>query len=337
LLAEATGDDRVKWYPWLTAPYRDLVAQYSSERGHHAILLQVPEFFGEELLANAVGRWLMCLNPTGEKTCGHCRGCQLMDAGTHPDWHIMMPEANKSTLGIEQIRQLTEKLYQHAQQDGVKAVWLPNCELLTDAAANALLKTLEEPPEKTYFLLSCHNAAKLLATIRSRCLQWPLTHPDENYSRQWLAKQHPEMLPEQYITALRVSGGAPLKALHLLEPTQWQSRSDLLQALVAAVNSGDLLSLLPQINLDDASERLSGCILFFMDTLKWQQNAAQYIANQDFLPALRALTQRLSPLALQQICRDWNACRHQLSAIVGVNKELLLTDLLIKTEQRYFI
>ena len=87
---------------------------------------------------------------------------------------MLAPEKGKSSLGIEPIRQVIETLYAHAQQGGAKVIWLPQAEQLTEAAANALLKTLEEPPEKTYFLLGCREPSRLMATLRSRCLYWHL-------------------------------------------------------------------------------------------------------------------------------------------------------------------
>ncbi len=68
-----------------------------------------------------------------------------MQAGTHPDYYALSPEKGKSALGIDAVRDVNEKLYEHARLGGAKVVWISDAALLTDAAANALLKTLEEP------------------------------------------------------------------------------------------------------------------------------------------------------------------------------------------------
>jgi len=322
------------WYPWLTQPYKQLIKQYRSERPHHALLLYMPEHYGESLLVNAVGRWLMCLHPDGEKTCGQCKGCQLMNAGNHPDWHEVVPEANKSTLGIERIRQLTNVLYEHAQQGGNKVVWLPNVASLTDAAANALLKTLEEPPEKTYFLLGTHEPNKLLATIRSRCLFWPLSEPTEEYSYQWLQRHHSEQDYSTIITAVRLSRGSPLKAAELLAEL-WQQRQQVMDACATALNTRNLLALLPALNQDNVVERLDWLLVCFIDSMKYQFSMSDYLTNQDQLPLIAQLSSVLNPLALQTICQRWLDCRQQLLVITGVNKELLLTNLLIQIESDF--
>lgn len=130
-----------------------------------------------------------------------------MLAGNHPDYHVLAPEKGKSSLGIEPIRQVIETLYAHAQQGGAKVIWLPQAEQLTEAAANALLKTLEEPPEKTYFLLGCREPSRLMATLRSRCLYWHLASPDEQLSLQWLGRQAAGSQTDR-LTALRLHDGA---------------------------------------------------------------------------------------------------------------------------------
>ncbi|WP_312761914.1 DNA polymerase III subunit delta', partial [Serratia sp. (in: enterobacteria)] len=199
----------MNWYPWLNGPYRQLIGQYAEGRGHHALLLHAAAGNGDDALAYGLSRWLICQQRNGEKSCGECHSCRLMLAGNHPDYHVLAPEKGKSSLGIEPIRQVIETLYAHAQQGGAKVIWLPQAEQLTEAAANALLKTLEEPPEKTYFLLGCREPSRLMATLRSRCLYWHLASPEEQLSLQWLSRQAAGSQTDR-LTALRLHDGAPL-------------------------------------------------------------------------------------------------------------------------------
>jgi DNA polymerase-3 subunit delta' len=79
---------------------------------------------GDDALIYAITRFLMCQQPEGHKSCGKCRGCQLMQAGTHPDYYTLEPEKGKSALGIDAVREVSEKLYEHARLGGAKVVWL---------------------------------------------------------------------------------------------------------------------------------------------------------------------------------------------------------------------
>ena len=160
----------MKWYPWLRPPFEQLVASYQAGRGHHALMVQALPGMGSDVLIYALCRFLMCRQPEGHKSCGHCHSCQLMQAGTHPDYYALTPEKGKSSLGIDAVREVSEKLYEHARLGGAKVVWIGDAAMLTDAAANALLKTLEEPPAHVKFLLATTDPQKLPVTILSRCL-----------------------------------------------------------------------------------------------------------------------------------------------------------------------
>jgi len=319
------------WYPWLNQPYRQLVSQHQAGRGHHALLLQSLPGMGDASLVWGLSRWLMCQRRDGFKSCGACHACQLMLAHTHPDWYQLTPEKGKQSLGIDAIRSVTEKLYHHAQQGGAKVVWLPDASQLTEAAANALLKTLEEPPKNTWFLLSSHQPADLLATLRSRCQNFHLAPPPEEPSLSWLQKQvaAPQ---EACITALRLSGGAPGAALALLEEKCWTAREALCHALPEALQS-DVLRLLPVLNHDDAARRIGWLCALLLDALKWQQGGGAFITNADRQPLVAGMASQLPGSALDLSLREWIICRDRLLHVSAVNRELLLTDRLLGWEQ----
>lgn len=323
----------MSWYPWLNQPYRQLISQHQSGRGHHALLIQAIEGMGDAELVWGLSRWLMCQQPDDMKSCGQCHSCQLMQAGTHPDWYRLEPEKGKSTLGIDAIRIVTENLYHFAQQGGAKVVWLPDAGTLTEAAANALLKTLEEPPGNCWFFLSSRDSARLLPTLRSRCMTLQLAPPDEALSVQWLARQTSQ--PQTALqTALRLSGGAPAAAAQLLQPEAWQRRQQLCDSLNQHAGQ-QLLDLLPVLNSDDAPQRIGWLLSLLVDALKWRQNAVQWLSNCDQQPLVQKLAQLFTPLALDQGIRDWLQCREQLLHVAAVNRELLLTDQLLRWQMQH--
>jgi DNA polymerase-3 subunit delta' len=317
------------WYPWLSAPYRQLVGQYQSGRGHHAMLMHAANGMGDAALVYGLSRWLLCQHQDGEKSCGKCHSCQLMIAGNHPDWHVLMPEKGKNSLGVDPVRQLIETLYNYSQQGGAKVVWVPEAELLTEAAANALLKTLEEPPAKTYFLIGCRETSGLLATLRSRCFYWHLPTPDEVPTTQWIGRQL-NADPVAIKTALRLSNGTPLAALALLQPERWKQRMALCQQLATSCQQRDMLSLMIQLNHDDVADRLQWLCSLLLDAIKWQQNAGQFIINHDQQPLIAQIAGLQANDALQKSVQAWMHCRQQLLTIIGVNRELILTEQLLE-------
>lgn len=320
----------MNWYPWLNQPYRQIISQHQAGRGHHALLLHALSGMGQASLVWGISRWLMCQRRDGLKSCGECHACQLMQANTHPDWYRLEAEKGKSALGIDAVRSVTEKLYHHAQQGGAKVVWIPDAAQLTEAAANALLKTLEEPPKNTWFLLN-GQPAQLLATLRSRCFTFHLAPPDEAPGLQWLMKQRP-VAEQDALTALRLSGGAPAAALELTSEKSWAARKALCQALPEALR-GDMLSLLPVLNHDDAVQRTGWLCSLLVDALKWQQGGGQFIANVDRQALIADLAMQLPASALDESVRQWMIVRDRLLNVVAVNRELLLTDQLLGWEQ----
>jgi DNA polymerase-3 subunit delta' len=322
----------MNWYPWLNAPYRQIIARYQDGRGHHALLIHALKGSGVDSLCYAISRWLMCRQPEGMKSCGHCHSCQLMMAGNHPDFYRPEPEKGRSSLGVDSIRQVIDPLYNHAQQGGAKVVWLSDAEALTEQAANALLKTLEEPPDRTYFLLACREPSHLLPTLRSRCLYRHLPAPDEPTGSGWLLQQGIRDA-EQARTALRLYNGAPLAALDILQPARWAERQGLCDGIRQALARRDLLSLLPFLNKDKDDEPLYWLLTLLTDALKWQAGAVAFAVNQDQRLLVEQLGARFPSGILHHQLHQWLECRRQWQTISGINRELLLTNQLLNWDE----
>lgn len=320
---------QVKWYPWLRRDFARLVAGWQAGRGHHALLIQALPGMGEDALAYALGRYLLCQHPGVDKSCGQCRGCQLMQAGAHPDYYPLAPEKGKSVLGIDAIREVSEKLWQRARSGGAKVVWLADASLLTDAAVNALLKTLEEPPDNTWFFLACRDPARLPATLRSRCRIYHLAPPSESHALAWILG-NVTVSRDQALSALRLSVGAPGTALSLLRGEGWGHRQQLSEAVATAARSSDWLSLLAALNHEQVAEHLYWLATLIMDALKTRHGAA--LTNLDALPLVNFLAGQFSEAVLRAIVHDLCQCREQLLNVTAASRELILADHLLRIE-----
>ena len=174
-----------------------------------------------------------------------------------------------------------------------------------------MLKTLEEPPAETWFFLATREPERLLATLRSRCRLHYLAPPPEQYAVTWLSREV-TMSQDALLAALRLSAGSPGAALALFQGDNWQARETLCQALAYSVQSGDWYSLL-------------------MDALKRHYGAAQ-VTNVDVPGLVVELANHLSPSRLQAILGDVCHIREQLMSVTSINRELLITDLLLRIE-----
>jgi len=144
----------------------------ANDRLGHAYLITGPDQVGKTTLARTFAQALNCAAPEAERPCGHCRPCKLIAADRHPDVKVVLPETSgrgKLTLKIEAIRQLQQDLNLSAYEARYKVAILKRFDAATIGAANAFLKTLEEPPGKVVLLLTATDADMLLPTIASRC------------------------------------------------------------------------------------------------------------------------------------------------------------------------
>lgn len=199
-------------YPW----QQGLWQQLSSRPRHaHAYLLHGPAGIGKRALADNLVYFLLCQRPAGNNACGQCKACQLLAAGTHPDFFLLEPEEPEKPIRVDQVRELVGFVVQTAQLGGRKVVLLEPAEAMNLNAANALLKSLEEPSGDTVLLLISHQPSRLLPTIKSRCVQQACPQPSAEQARAWLAGALPAEPMETLDELLVLAGGSPLTALRL--------------------------------------------------------------------------------------------------------------------------
>ncbi|MBO3277100.1 DNA polymerase III subunit delta' [Pseudomonas schmalbachii] len=199
-------------YPWQTALWQQLTGR---QRHAHAYLLHGPAGIGKRVLADNLVAYLLCQRPQGASACGQCKACQLLAASTHPDYFLLEPEEPEKPIKIDQVRELVEFVVQTAQLGGRKVVLVEPAEAMNINAANALLKSLEEPSGDTVLLLISHQPSRLLPTIKSRCQQQACPVPSTAQSQVWLAGALPEESAESLEELLVLAGGSPLTAQRL--------------------------------------------------------------------------------------------------------------------------
>ncbi|MGK2856722.1 MAG: hypothetical protein ACSLFQ_05890 [Thermoanaerobaculia bacterium] len=150
----------------MTGPSHRLVESARHRTLHHAVILQGPSPKTLATTAIAIAKALNCRNGSGGDSCA---SCQKIDRQTHPDVHMLAPAKERKAISIEQVRELVGEAGMRPYEGGTKVFILDPADSLSGAAANSLLKTLEEPAADTVFLLLTRSADLLIPTIRSRC------------------------------------------------------------------------------------------------------------------------------------------------------------------------
>lgn len=264
MTGEATLDATVA--PWVQRQLEALLAQ----RGH-AWLLQGPSGLGQYGLALQLASAWLCERPTGQGACGECASCHAIQVRTHADLCVLMPETAMQALGwplsekaqdeIDQKkRKPSREIRVDAMRDAVefaqrtsargrgKAVLVYPAERMNHVTANALLKTLEEPPGDVKFVLASEAAHQLLPTIRSRCLGHTMAWPQDGEAQQWLQSQGIKAADTEAL--LRAAGGRPDDALAFVQSGRDPKSWALLPRAMARGDAGALAGLTPAQAVD---------------------------------------------------------------------------------------
>ena len=200
-------------YPWQQEAWQRVQQQIAQNKIPHALLLSGQQGIGKWRFAQSLADYLLCLSPKAELACGKCRSCQLLAAHSHPDKKVVVPEEEGKAIKIEQIRELSQMVAKTAQQGGRKVIILGPAEQLNINAANALLKSLEEPAGDTVLILFTHVQSAVMATIRSRCQLVFMMAPSTELAVEWLDN----LQIDDSRALLNLAGGAPLIARDMVE------------------------------------------------------------------------------------------------------------------------
>ena len=332
-------------YPWQQHDWEQL--QQLRERLPHAILFHGVEGIGKIAFAEQFAASLLCEAPGIDgHACGRCASCGWFEQYSHPDFRRLRPEvleleegedtaeaeessAKKSAsskapskdIRIDQIRSLASFMNVSTHRSGKRVVMLYPAEALNAASANALLKTLEEPPPDTVFLLITHRIDRLLPTILSRCRQFAMAMPTQEAALAWLQAQGLKD-PSHWLAE---HGGAPLTAWSAAQGETGEERDELLSLLAKPESSlalvvADRLQKIPLAPLVAWQQRW----LYDLLSLKLGGRVRYFPHHQK---SLSALASRVTAERLQQALRDAGARRavadHPLSARLFIEDMLL--------------
>lgn len=306
--------------------------QQARRRGHlhHALLITGTAGTGKAWFADMLARSMLCGNP-GESgmPCGECRDCRWLRAGNHPDYRTLQPDADSKSgeIKIDAVRELAGGEALSAQSGGYKITLISPAERMNRYAANALLKTLEEPVASSLFVLISARPAALPATVRSRCQRLHLPLPDEALALNWLKPRCPEGSDD--LLALRLANGAPLAALRLLSSDMLPRREDLLREFLqlgrGAINPVPCAAAWMKLDLPLLFEWMGTWVADILRLGAGQGEAR--LNNPDHAAALAEQATRLDAAALHRFWQRLVEARGQLDGS-NLNPQLLLENLL---------
>lgn len=295
----------------------------------HAILVHGMAGLGKQHFAQVVTAGLLCEKPRSDGVaCGQCHGCHLLQIKSHPDFRLITWQGTGRIIKVDQIRAVKDFLAVSSHYGGHRMVIITAAETMNRAAANALLKMLEEPGEGTLIFLLCHHLSLLAATVKSRCQSLSFCPVDPVEIKTWLQTIQTQTVDIDLLVSL--SQGAPLQALAWADDDQLQQRRQMLDGLIAFIEyrmdpinlAKDYLSF----ELDDIINCLSCWVL---DSIKIYYGIHQSeLINTDSLKAINAFNQRITIHRLFSFLQKLITVKQHVLQGIPLNKQLLLEDLL---------
>ena len=298
-----------------------------NQRVAHAYLFEGPDGIGKKLMALAFVRALLCQNGTG---CGDCPACRKVDHNNHPDIHLL--NAEDATLKIDQIRALQQELSLRPLEGIYKICLIDGAEHFSSGAANALLKTLEEPQPNTLIILLTSHPERLLLTILSRCQRLPFSRLPKQQLADILA-QKLELSHTEALVLAALSEGSFKKALGQNRQLYLEKRHKLIQTL-SALSSGSIIpifSFADELTTEKESlpEILDIFQIFYHDLLLLKYGRPEEeLVNLDLLETLHNQSKTTTTNGLLLKLKALESARFHLHR--NVNRQLALEVMLMR-------
>jgi DNA polymerase-3 subunit delta' len=324
--------------PWHQAQWQLLEQARQLNRMGHALLLSGPYGTGTSQFAEFLAASLFCSTPLENLfPCGQCRACTLYESGNHPDICRIKPAEGKKQIKVEQneaddpiqIREMIEFIHLKSRQEGYKIAIISPADAMNRSAANALLKTLEEPPAATLIILISDRPSLLPVTIRSRCQQIFFRPVFDRSASAWLQEKTKTGVPPEEL--LQLASGAPLDVQAIIENDEINKYKSIISDLESLLKGGvDPVKLAGVWNDYGVHQVLKWLMRILRDMLRARSNVppAGYY-RPDTLKCLQQLTNRLDLYKLM-MCHDLAMRNYGLATgLVNYNAYGLLEDFII--------
>ena len=270
----------------------------------HAYLITGPQGVGRRTLGLRFAQGLNCQNPPEPgQPCRKCSACKRIEAMQHPDLAVVQAEHEGEVLRIDQVRELQHSLALAPYEARYRVALILRFEEAHASAANAMLKTLEEPPAQVVVILTAKSSESLLPTIVSRCeviRLRPLSLDETSQGLQTIKGVPPELADQ----LAHISGGRPGYALRLYaQPQLLEQRRSFIEELFQLINSSRrerfAFAFANVNNKDELRNKLQVWLTLWRDVLIYASGITGSITNQDYSIRLRQLADNIGLSAAQ--------------------------------------
>ena len=314
-----------------------LVGMSEAGRLHHCLLFEGPDGVGKSATALWLAQTVNCTGPSmfGPRTepCGGCWSCRAITDGQHPDVIVVGidPKRTAPIISVRQSREIISKMALRPYNAKRRFVIIDPAQAMGNQSANALLKTFEEPPKDTGFILVCPSARRLLPTVRSRSQRIRFRPVESQRLAAWLQARQIE--DARWIA--RMADGCPGRALALAsgEAEEWRQQRDELIAIIGG-SLEEVFKYTDKLTRGDrglwtkrAERVLDALARLVRDALVLAGGGREHsLYNSDRVPLVRAWSQALGVAGSERVGQSIDKARQELAAYV--NGRLLFDALL---------
>lgn len=311
-----------------------LCLMQQEDRIPHAMLFCGTDGVGKFLVAEALAAAILCHAPVHNQACGHCKACRALAAGTHPDFFQIQPESETKAapaIRIEAVRKLQEEIARIPLLSERRVVIMQEADKMNEAAANCLLKTIEEPSGQIVFILLTSRPSALLDTIISRCMrvEFGILQPEE-----LVAILHQQGIDEPLAGKLAsIADGSVSKALAMQDEELLNLQTQAFDLASAAGTLGveQLLQLAKEMSSHSREKLiqwLGFLAMIYRDLLMLYSGSGLPLYNQSDIDRLSSLLNKYHPQELLQLLQLVQDYQKRLGS--NVNTQLCLEGFLIR-------
>ena len=320
-------------FPWQKDSWQKYVEYLRCKRLIHAILVSGPPAIGKMEFCLSYIQRMNCLAPVAHQLpCGVCESCHLISVGTHPDVRLVNVDKGEGAERFEQIkvddiRKVSQFMSLSCQYGRYKTVCINQADRMNINAANALLKTLEEPPSGSVLFLVSDRADCLPATVKSRCQIWNFAVPDSELALQWLQEKADN---PSWQSLLAASGGRPLLAWELHNSGLGDMRTAFFDHMSKFVKGQESVTEVSRRFQNESTEKVVSWLQSWCgDLIRYRFNkSSNTFENMDMIKCLRDIAGQMDLQAMLD-CMERLAEARRI-ARAPLNRRLLIEDMLIQ-------
>jgi DNA polymerase-3 subunit delta' len=318
--------------PWQKNNWESLLARKKQNRLPHALLFSGMDGSGKKEFAEHFAQYLLCSQPLENGACGKCKACRLQQAKSHPDFLNITPEEDSQFIKIDQIREVVNRVNGTAMLNGSRVILIHPASAMNVNAANALLKTLEEPTADTYLILISAESSRLPATISSRCQKMMFSHPSRGDGLTWLRSHFNTSKMDELTSVLELAEGGPLRAREYLQNGTIELRRNLYDGLIQLqAETTDPVEFAQQWKDEDVKMILQLLLSFARDLLRYKLTESDnQLINSDYQDGIKKISIKFT----QENIVNYSEMLQKMYAWVlnamNMNRQLLLKEIFIR-------